>query len=106
MKVRLSENARIYLRQEAAYLRKRNPAAAVKYVTRLREARTNLARFPELGSFSDELPLPGIRRIVVGDYLVDYEVKQGEVWIVAVRHGQQLLPGTPVDDDFDYEAHG
>lgn len=47
-RVVLSASARSFLLAEATYLRARNPVAAERFVARLREARTNLARFEAL----------------------------------------------------------
>ncbi|MBM2713539.1 type II toxin-antitoxin system RelE/ParE family toxin [Mesorhizobium caraganae] len=103
MKVRLSGDARAYLRREAAYLQKHSQKAAKAFVDRMTEARKNLARFPEMGKTFDRLPIPGSHRLVVGDYLLDYDLADEEVVILSIRHGQQQ-PLTPeIDDDFDYE---
>lgn len=67
------------------------------------EARRNLARFPELGLESERLPVPGSRRLVIGDYLLDYEVMEGEVVILSVRHHRQQPIAPEIEDDFDYE---
>jgi plasmid stabilization system protein ParE len=101
-KVLLSSRARNYLLKEAKYLRDRNPAAASAFVARLRHARHLLADFPELGSGKKGLPHGDMRCLVVGDYLVDYEVKADEVWILAIRHGRQLdINIEPDDADYD-----
>ena len=55
-KVRLSGNARAFLQREARYLREQSPAAAEAFLERLREARRNLAKFPEIGRRKDALP--------------------------------------------------
>ncbi|MGN6585334.1 MAG: type II toxin-antitoxin system RelE/ParE family toxin [Rhizobiaceae bacterium] len=103
MKVRLSGDARAYLRREATYLRKYSRKAANAFVDRMAEARRNLTRFPEMGKTFDRLPIPGSHRLVVGDYLLDYDVTEDEVVILSIRHGQQQ-PLTPeIEDDFDYE---
>ncbi|RWB93767.1 MULTISPECIES: type II toxin-antitoxin system RelE/ParE family toxin [unclassified Mesorhizobium] len=103
MKVRLSGDARAYLRREAAYLQKHSQKAAKAFVDRMTEARKNLTRFPEMGETFDRLPIPGSHRLVVGDYLLDYDLADEEVVILSIRHGQQQ-PLTPeIEDDFDYE---
>jgi plasmid stabilization system protein ParE len=102
-KVRLSENARAFLRREANYLRDRSPAAAQAFLTRLREAERNLSQFPELGRRKDGLPIEGSMRLVVGDYVLDYDLDDGVVAITAIRHGRQLDPDLEKDDDFDFE---
>jgi plasmid stabilization system protein ParE len=103
MKVRLSGDARAYLRREAAYLEKHSPKAAKGFVDRMAEARRNLTRFPELGRGIERLPIPGSHRLVVGDYLLDYDLINEEVVILSIRHGQQKPPTSQVDDDYDYE---
>ncbi len=75
MKVRMSDDARAYLRDEAKYLRKRSPAAARAVSAAMRKARENLAHFGDLGFAKEGLPIPGMRRL-----------------IVAVRHGRQKPP--------------
>lgn len=66
MRVRLSEEARAflrtegeYLRTEGEYLRHRSPAAARRLLDRMRQARMQLGDFPMMGSASDEGPVPG-----------------------------------------------
>ncbi|WP_163271439.1 type II toxin-antitoxin system RelE/ParE family toxin [Chelativorans alearense] len=103
MRVRLSGSARTYLRAEAAYLRKYSPRAAKTFLDRMAEARKNLARFPELGRGIESLPISGSHRLVVGDYLLDYDLVDGDVVIVSIRHGQQKPLTQETDEDFDYE---
>nr|WP_279290473.1 type II toxin-antitoxin system RelE/ParE family toxin [Rhizobium skierniewicense] len=57
----------------------------------------------QIGNEAEDLPLAGIRRFVMGVYLVDYEVRRHEIVILTVRHGQQKPPSLTIDDDFDYE---
>lgn len=102
-KVVLAGQARSFLLAEAAYLRARNPGAADRFVQRLREARANLTRFEAIGFERDAPPVPGTRRLVVGDYLLDYLVGE-RIEIVAIRHGRQSEPEVLVDDDFDFES--
>ena len=52
-------------------------------------------------------------RLVVSDYILDYEFDDHVVSITAIRHGRQLDPDLERDDDFDFEedpplrsAHG
>lgn len=46
----------------------------------------------------------GYFRFVMGEYLVDYEVTDGVVIVVNIRHGRQAPPNQPPDPDDDYEA--
>jgi plasmid stabilization system protein ParE len=102
-KVVLSASARTFLLSEAGYLRARNPAAADRFAGRLREARKTIAMFEGIGFERDAPPVAGIRRLVVGDYFMDYCVRDS-IEIVAIRHGRQADPDLPFDDDVDYEA--
>jgi plasmid stabilization system protein ParE len=75
MKVRLSLAARTYMRTETAYLRRESPSGAKSFTKRMRKARENIGIFNGIGSESRELPIPipNMRRLIVGDYFMDYE---------------------------------
>lgn len=102
--VRLSADARAYIRSEAQYLKDRSPAAALRFLDDLNRLKTNLLLFPQMGFRSDELPISGVLRFTMGDYLVDYEVAGDLIEIRAIRHGHQRPPGLGIDDDFDFEG--
>jgi len=104
MKVRLSGSARAYLRTEAAYLRDHSPKAAAAFLARMREAQRNLTRFPDLGRGIERLPVKGSRGVVVGDYLLDYDIDGENIIIVSILHGQQSEIRPDMDDDTDYES--
>lgn len=104
MRVRLSRAASRFLRDEARYLRDRSPAAAARLLERMGEARRLLADFPSLGSLAEEGLVPGTRRLVVGDYVLFYEVSGVTVAILAIRHGRMQAPSPAAEPDFDYEA--
>jgi plasmid stabilization system protein ParE len=103
-KVKLSKNARTFLQREAKYLRERSPAAADAFLNRFREASRNLSKFPELGRRKDALPIEGSMRLVVGDYILDYDLMGVTVSITAIRHGRQMDPDLAKEEDFDFEA--
>ena len=63
MKVTLSPDARDYVKSEAAYLRKRNIQAAQRFSESLKRLRHDLGRFPEIGHTTEEVPVPGVRRM-------------------------------------------
>lgn len=105
MRTRLTKKAAGYLRFEAHYLRLRSPRAASDFVNAIREARKNLGKFPNLGSKSKAIPVPGSRTLVVGDYLLDYVQTSDLIEIVTIRHGRQpvLTPELEIDDDLEDE---
>lgn len=102
-KVRLSGPARVYLKKEAHYLRQKSRPAAEAFLSRLVEARKNLGRFPQMGFEKEGLPVRGMRSLVVGDYILDYEIRGEDVFITAIRPGQKPENAIEVTDDFDYE---
>jgi hypothetical protein len=56
------------------------------------------------GRRNEALPVERSMRLVVGDYILDYDLVDGVVAITAIRHGRQLDPYLAKDDDFDFEA--
>ncbi len=103
MKVILSPKALDYVRREAQYLKSKNPAAAQQFSDHLKRLKQGLAQFPEMGKVTEEIPIPGFLRFVMGAYLVDYEISGGILFVLAIRHGRERPPGTPIEDDFDFE---
>lgn len=103
MKVRLSERARTYIREETRYLKARSTAAAKEFTAHIAKARLNLSAFTQMGFESDDLPVDGMRRLVVGDYLMDYEVTEQEIHVVSIRSGKRLSQSTILEPDSDYE---
>lgn len=76
MKVLLSADARNYRVSEARYLQARSPQAARQFTDSLKQIKEHLSRFPRfprMGKQSDDMPVPGMLRFVMGAYLVDYE---------------------------------
>ena len=103
-RVRYSLEACRYIREEAAYLRQRSGAAAIRLLDHIKLLSKNLSTFPALGHMSDETIMPGAHRFVIGEYVADYEILKDEVFVFAVRHGRQRPPNQPPDSDDDYEA--
>jgi plasmid stabilization system protein ParE len=104
LKVILSPEAREAVTSEARYLTSKSARAAQQFSDDLKRLRQGLSRFPEMGRTTEEIPVPGVLRFVMGPYLIDYEIRDGAVVILAFRHGRERPPGTEVDDDFDFEA--
>ena len=69
----------------------------------MQKARENLATFGEFESPRKGCRSPGMRRLIVGNYLLDYEISGDVIFVVAVRHGRQMSPEMMFDDDFDFE---
>ncbi len=104
MKVKFSGQARAYVRQEAAYLKRHSRQAAQDFRNRIAEARENLASFPDIGRDIQRLPVEGARRFIAGNYVLDYEIIGGELVILSIRHGQQIEMDPNLDPDIEYEG--
>lgn len=104
MRITLSAAAHEFLRRETAYLRSRDIGAATRFVAEMRSATRRLATYDRIGRPDHELPVPGLRRIVVRDYVVLYDVASDEIRVLAVRHGRQAPFDCPIDADHDYES--
>lgn len=104
MRVRLSEEAREFLRSEVQYLRERSPAAARRLLDKIAVARKNLGDYPLMGPVAEDELIPGTRRLVVGDYVLSYSAANDPVEIYAIRHGRMQEPRPDVAEDFDYET--
>ncbi|QUS40627.1 type II toxin-antitoxin system RelE/ParE family toxin [Tardiphaga alba] len=101
MKVRLSGAARAYILREAKYLTDRSPAAGTAFLKTMQSARQQLSQFPEIGF--QPSAVRGSRRLIAGDYVIDYDVGRYAIDISSIRHGRQSDGDLPLDDNFDYE---
>jgi plasmid stabilization system protein ParE len=102
MKVRLSGAARAYILREAKYLTDRSPAAGSAFLKAMQSARQRLGQYPEIGF--QPSPAQGGRRLIAGDYVIDYDVGRDAIEITAIRHSRQSDTTPGIDDDFDYES--
>ncbi|MBX3575750.1 MAG: type II toxin-antitoxin system RelE/ParE family toxin [Rhizobiaceae bacterium] len=103
MKVFVSGQVRRFLRSERDYLGRYSSTAAGRVARRLADAVKLLSEFPMAGSAMPLLP-DRQRRLVVDDYVLDYEVVGGEVRILNMRHGRQQDPYLDQGSDEDEEA--
>ena len=73
------------------FIAEENPAAARRVVQDLFDRVDTLSEHPLLGRrLSDEVD-PSLHRLVVGSYIVVYQVNEARqtIWVVAVRHYRQ-----------------
>jgi len=103
MKIVVADQVRRYLISEQNYLKRQSNRAHLAVTRRFREAARLLAAYPMAGA-ERSLPIAGIRRLVVDDYVLDYEIVGNEVRILHMRHGRQRDPFLPTDENFDFEA--
>lgn len=76
------------------YLEERDPMAAVALDDAVIQTLERLAKFPHLGRVG---LVPGTREVVIGKYILVYEVGDKQIEIVYFYHGSMLYP--PVQDD-------
>ena len=60
---------------------------ADQYEADLLDALDNIARFPEIGSRRDDL-MPGMRRFVVKDYSILYEIGKHDINVFRIVHAR------------------
>lgn len=103
MRVRLSSEARAYIRLETQYLRVRSLGAAERFKTIVQRARRLISDFPSSGITESAIPLIGAHRANIDGYLFDYQRVGDDIWVLAVRSSVNT-PIIEVEDDRDYEG--
>ncbi|OAM77821.1 type II toxin-antitoxin system RelE/ParE family toxin [Devosia elaeis] len=104
MRMRLARQAADYIRQEAQYLRARSPAAAMRFLEQVRSVRRDLEQHSQAGFASDDLPIPGLRRLIRDGYRFDYRLTERFIEVAAISSSVNTpLTGPSDDPDFDYE---
>ncbi len=91
MKIRLTLKAEGDLEAVAAFIRKDNPAAAVRTVLRVLDAVEGLCEFPNIGRPGR---VHGTRELVINrtPFIAVYKVIRNTVWILRVLHAARRWP--------------
>jgi len=76
----------------AEYIALDDAVAAQKWVDKLFSKVERLSEFPESGRMVPEINNKTFRELIYGNYRVIYRFEHGEVSILTVRHGRQILP--------------
>lgn len=76
------------LQEIIAWLDEHSPAAADRFVEAFEADTQLLGNHPRMGRARDDL-LPGLRSIVVGNYIVFFRTKNSQVEILHVIHGSR-----------------
>jgi plasmid stabilization system protein ParE len=87
--VAVSPAAADFIRKEARYLKERNPLAAQNFLDDIRRIKRQLSLFPESGPLNTFPGYTGSRKIVMGNHVVMYDVRD-KIIILHLRHGRQL----------------
>jgi len=76
----------------AEYIALDDAVAAQKWVDKVFSMVERLSDFPESGRMVPEINRQAFRELIYGNYRVIYRYEGGEVAILTVRHGRQILP--------------
>lgn len=86
MKIRWTDKAASDLARLHDFLRPVAPEAAARVVAQLARAPDRLIEFPRLGEKLEAYEPREVRRIVVGDYELRYEIDAGSIIVLRVWH--------------------
>ena len=81
-----SRRAAAEIEEIASSLAEHSQPAAQRFLAALERAQQLLSAFPNAGAPGI---LPGTRRLIIGDYIVSYRRRGGDVEIFAVRHARR-----------------
>jgi addiction module RelE/StbE family toxin len=87
VKLLSSQRAKIDLLSIRAYFDERNKAAGKKIALRIKQKLALLRRNPEMGRLVEGKP--GVRELVVDDYVLPYVIEGGSIIILRIWHGTQ-----------------
>lgn len=90
MKYRLLPQAAADLEDIGDYIANHNPSAAVRFVDALEKRWSLLTLHPFSGAPREDIA-PGIRHLIIGEYLTFYRVGEDTVEIVRVPHGRRRI---------------
>ena len=94
MKVLLSDKARADLLRIYCYIAEGNPTAAETLVRRIDEKFDQIADLPYIGRERSSLA-PGVRSVIVGNYLIFYTASADSITVVRVIDGR-----IDIDEEF------
>jgi toxin ParE1/3/4 len=89
MKVRFNRAALADIDEITNYIAERNPIAAAQMLSRFEAAARLLEKVPLMGSPTLR---ENFRQLVIGNYLMVYEIANNEAIIHYVRHGARKRP--------------
>ncbi|QPC92234.1 type II toxin-antitoxin system RelE/ParE family toxin [Mesorhizobium sp. INR15] len=90
MKYRLLPQALIDLEDIGDYIAGQNPNAAVRLVDALEQRWNLLTLHPSSGAPRNDIA-PGIRHLIMGEYLTLYRVGDDAIEIIRVLHGKRNI---------------
>jgi plasmid stabilization system protein ParE len=92
-KVRWTRRAAGDLLAIGEFIAKDNPAAARRFVERLRQRARDAARAPLSGRVVPEVERTDLREVFVGNYRIVYRTARSAIEVLTVFEGHRLLAG-------------
>lgn len=99
MRVVWAERSRSDLARLHEYLHEVAPEAADLMLLRLSQAPDRLLDFPRMGSRLDDYKMREIRRIIVGNYELRYEIAGDVIFVLRVWHCREDRAFGPDDSE-------
>ncbi|MDX8467609.1 type II toxin-antitoxin system RelE/ParE family toxin [Mesorhizobium sp. VK23B] len=96
MKYRLLPRAESDVEALGDYVAERSPNAAIRLVNALERRWDLLTLHPFSGAPRDDIA-PGIRHLIVGEYLTFYRVAEDAIEIIRVLHGRRNINADDVN---------
>ena len=72
-----------------AFLAPVNPRAAAQVIQQLVAGAEQLLTYPHLGTALDEFAPRDVRRVIVGDYELRYELTETTIYILRIWHSRE-----------------
>lgn len=91
MRLRWTDRAKRDLLDIGGYIARDNPAAACRWVERLRGRAREAARTPRTGRKVPELGRDDVREVFLRTYRIVYRVKADELHVLTVFEGHRLF---------------
>jgi len=91
-RVTWTESALDELGDAATYIARDSPRYAAALIAEARSAARSLRTFPRRGRIIPEIPDDSVREIFVKSYRLIYEIREGDVVILAFLHGARRSP--------------
>lgn len=98
MRLRWTLRARRDLEEIGTYIGRDSPAAARRWIDRLRERARKAAQAPSAGRVVPEIGHEGIREVFLGSYRILYRVGQDTIEVLTVFEGHRLLRREHIPD--------
>ncbi|HLY78385.1 MAG TPA: type II toxin-antitoxin system RelE/ParE family toxin [Caulobacteraceae bacterium] len=86
MIVRWTSRANVDLARLHDFLVDKSPAAAGRVAQMLARAPERLRDFPRIGMRLENFPDGEVRRLIVGDYEIRYEILGDTIWVLQLWH--------------------